>query len=87
MSTSLDFRGYEPKPAAIAARYRSWAETSGYPDLVRTLFVVRSTPTGEGRLFQIHKKGSDPSDPFFLRRMRSRLRRLATLDKSIRHSL
>jgi signal transduction histidine kinase len=54
MSTSLDFRGYEPAPAAIAARYRSWAETSGYPDLVRTLFVVRSAPTGDARLFQIN---------------------------------
>jgi signal transduction histidine kinase len=54
MSSSLDFRGYEPTPAAIAARYRSWAETSGYPDLVRTLFVVRSAPTGEARLFQLN---------------------------------
>jgi signal transduction histidine kinase len=54
MTTSLDFRGYEPTPAAIAARYRNWAETSGYPDLVRTLFVVRSAPTGEARLFQIN---------------------------------
>src|SRR5580765_2156808 len=54
MSTSLDFRGYEPVPAAIAARYRSWAETSGYPDLVRTLYVARSAPTGDVRLFQIN---------------------------------
>jgi signal transduction histidine kinase len=54
MSTSLDFRGYEPTAAAIAARYRNWAETSGYPDLVRTLFVVRSAPAGEARLFQIN---------------------------------
>jgi signal transduction histidine kinase len=54
MSTSLDFRGYEPAPAAIAARYRSWAETSGYPDLVRTLYVVRSAQAGDVRLFQIN---------------------------------
>ena len=54
MSTSLDFRGYEPAPAAIAARYRSWAETSGYPDLVRTLYVVRSAQVGDVRLFQIN---------------------------------
>jgi len=54
MSTSLDFRGYEPAPAAIAARYRNWAETSGYPDLVRTLYVVRSAQAGDVRLFQIN---------------------------------
>jgi signal transduction histidine kinase len=54
MSTSLDFRGYEPAPAAIAARYRSWAETSGYPDMVRTLYVVRSAQAGDVRLFQIN---------------------------------
>jgi signal transduction histidine kinase len=54
MSTSLDFRGYEPTPAAIAARYRGWAETSGYPDLVRTLFIVRSVPGADPRLFQIN---------------------------------
>jgi signal transduction histidine kinase len=54
MSTSLDFRGYEPAPAAIAARYRSWAESSGYPDLVRTLYVVRSAQAGNARLFQLN---------------------------------
>jgi signal transduction histidine kinase len=54
MSTSLDFRGYEPAPPAIAARYRSWAETSGYPDLVRTLYVMRSAPMGDARLFQLN---------------------------------
>jgi signal transduction histidine kinase len=54
MSTSLDFRGYEPTPAAIGARYRGWAETSGYPDLVRTLYIVRSLPGADPRLFQIN---------------------------------
>ena len=53
LTGTLDFRGYEPAAAAIVARYRSWAENSGYPDLVRTLYVVRSAPTGETRLFQI----------------------------------
>ena len=47
MSSSLDFRGYEPSPAAIAARYRSWAETSGYPDLVRTRVADQSDSNGE----------------------------------------
>ena len=54
MSTSMDFRGYEPTPAAIAARYRNWAETSGYPDLVRTLYVVRPVIAADPRLFQIN---------------------------------
>ena len=54
MSTSLDFRGYEPTPAAIAARYRNWAEASGYPDLVRSLFIVRPAQAGAARLFQIN---------------------------------
>lgn len=53
LTSSLDFRGYEPAEAAIVARYRSWAENSGYPDLVRALYVVRSAPAGEPRLFQI----------------------------------
>jgi hypothetical protein len=40
MSTSLDFRGYEPTSCRDCARYRNWAEASGYPDLVRSLFIV-----------------------------------------------
>jgi signal transduction histidine kinase len=53
LTSALDFRGYEPGEAAIVARYRGWAENSGYPELVRKLYLVRSAPTGEARLFAI----------------------------------
>jgi len=54
LTSSLDFRGYEPTAPAIVARYRSWAENSGYSDLVRNFYVVRYSPTSEARLSQIN---------------------------------
>ena len=42
LTNVLDFRGYEPSPASIAARYRGWAENSVYPELFRKLYVIRS---------------------------------------------
>jgi signal transduction histidine kinase len=53
LTSAFDFRGGEPAVVAIVARYRAWAETSSYPDLLRTLYLVRTAPSGEVHLYRV----------------------------------
>src|SRR4051812_7105448 len=75
---AFDIRGTrEPDASAITYRYRSWMENSQFPGLLKTLYLVRSTPD-ESAFFRVDVQNEElvptawPSD---LAGFRSFLRR------------
>ena len=38
----------------VVAHYRAWSEAAPYPDLVRKLYLVQSTPGSQPKVFQVN---------------------------------
>ena len=54
LATAMDIRaGGEPSVSSIAVRVHSWAETAPFPDLLKTLYLVRPAPSGDVNLLQV----------------------------------
>src|SRR5438046_2106845 len=50
---ALDLRGGEPDISNIASRFRGWQEAAATPELLKTLYLVRSTSGGSPQISQV----------------------------------
>ena len=55
LTNALDLRGgSEPDVATIVARFHGWSEAAAYPELMKTMYVVRPASSGEFHLSQVN---------------------------------
>jgi hypothetical protein len=57
LTNALDLRGGEPDAADIVSRYRNWEETAETPELLKALYLVRSTSKGDRTISQVDLQG------------------------------
>lgn len=55
LANALDIRnGGEPDVSTLVARYHGWAEAAAYPDLLKTMYVVRLDSSKKMHLLQVN---------------------------------